>query len=39
MTNTPFSPYFVFDLEFDIDIEIVAVFKCIMKKLKHILQK
>ena len=29
-----FFTIFVFDLEFDLDLEIVAILKCIMKKLK-----
>ena len=34
-----FSLFLVFDLEFDIDLEIETIFKCIIKKFKHTLQK
>ena len=34
-----FLLFFVFDLEFDIDLEIETIFKYIIKKFKHTLQK
>ena len=33
-----FFDIFVFDLEFDIDLEIVTICKCITKKFKHTLK-
>ena len=34
-----FLLFFLFDLEFDIDLAKETIFKCIRKKIKHILQK
>ena len=34
-----FSLFFIFDLEFDLDFDIETIFKCIIKKFKHTLQK
>ena len=34
-----FSLNFVFDLEFDLGLEIDTIFKCVIKPLKHTLQK
>ena len=34
-----FSLFFVFDLEFDIDLEIETILKFIIKKFKYVLQK
>ena len=34
-----FSLFFVFDLEFDLDLDIETIFQYINKKFKHTLQK
>ena len=39
MKEALFSLFFVSDLEFDLDLEIETIFKCIIKKFKHTLQK